>query len=58
MGFIFLGEMVLIIFIFVFYYVFELCDKFGIFLEKSLSEVIVKYGVEDDDDMVNLIDNI
>lgn len=48
----------LIIFIFVFYYVFELCDKFGIFLEKSLSEVIVKYGVEDDDDMVNLIDNI
>lgn len=58
MGFIFFGEMVLIIFIFVFYYVFELCDKFGIFLEKSLSEVIVKYGVEDDDDMVNLIDNI
>lgn len=58
MGFIFFGEMALIILIFVFYYVPESRDKLGIFPEKSLSEAIVKYGVEDDDDMVNLIDNI
>lgn len=58
LGFIFLGEMALIILIFVFYYVPESRDKLGIFPEKSLSEAIVKYGVEDDDDMVNLIDNI
>lgn len=50
--------MALIILIFVFYYVPESRDKLGIFPEKSLSEAIVKYGVEDDDDMVNLIDNI
>lgn len=58
LGFIFLGEMALIILIFVFYYVPESRDKLGIFPEKSLSEAIGKYGVEDDDDMVNLIDNI
>lgn len=50
--------MALIILIFVFYYVPESRDKLGIFPEKSLSEAIGKYGVEDDDDMVNLIDNI
>lgn len=58
LGFIFFGEMALIILIFVFYYVPESRDKLGIFPEKSLSEAIGKYGVEDDDDMVNLIDNI
>lgn len=50
--------MALIILIFVFYYVPESRDKLGIFPEKSLSEAIVKYGVDDDDDMVNMIDNI
>ena len=58
MSFFFLGEMALIILIFVFYYVPESRDKLGIFPKDSLSQAIDKYGVEDDDDMVNLIDNI
>lgn len=58
LSFFFLGEMALIILIFVFYYVPESRDKLGIFPKDSLSQAIIKYGVEDDDDMVNLIDNI
>ncbi|XP_022288119.2 tetraspanin-33-like [Crassostrea virginica] len=58
LSFFFLGEMALIILIFVFYYVPESRDKLGIFPKDSLSQAIDKYGVEDDDDMVNLIDNI
>lgn len=58
LSFFFLGEMALIILIFVFYYVPESRDKLGIFPKDSLSQAILKYGVEDDDDMVNLIDNI
>lgn len=58
LSFIFLGELVLVILIFVFYYVPESRHQLGIFPQDSLRNAINKYGVVDDDDMVSLIDNI
>ncbi|XP_052225422.1 tetraspanin-33-like isoform X2 [Dreissena polymorpha] len=54
----FLGEIVLIILIFVFYFVPDAKQKLGLFPEKAFKDAIKKYGVVDDDDMKNLIDNM
>ncbi|XP_071169690.1 tetraspanin-33-like [Mytilus edulis] len=56
--FMFVGEIVFVIFVFVFYFVPDAREQLGLFPEKSMHEAIIKYGVVDDDDMVNFIDNI
>ena len=48
----------LIIFVFVFYFVPDAKQKLGLFPEKSFQDAIAKYGVVDDIDMKNLIDNL
>lgn len=53
-----LGELVLIIFVFVFYFVPDAKQKLGLFPEKTFQDAIAKYGVVDDIDMKNLIDNL
>ena len=58
MGFIFVGELVLVVFVFVFYFVPNSRETLGLFPENAMKDAISKYGVVDDDDMVNLIDNI
>ena len=54
----FLGELVLIVFIFVFYFVPDAKQKLGLFPEETFQDAIRKYGIVDDDDMKNLIDNL
>ena len=56
--FLFIGEITLVIFVFIFYFVPDAREKLGLFPEKAMQEAIEKYGVVDDDDMVNLIDDI
>ena len=56
--FLFLGEIILVIFVFIFYFVPDAREKLGLFPEKTMQDAIEKYGVVDDDDMVNLIDGI
>ena len=58
MTFLFLGEIILVIFVFIFYFVPDAREKLGLFPEKTMQDAIEKYGVVDDDDMVNLIDSI
>lgn len=58
MTFLFLGEIILVIFVFIFYFVPDAREKLGLFPEKAMKDAIEKYGVVDDDDMVNLIDGI
>jgi len=48
----------LVIFVFIFYFVPDAREKLGLFPEKAMKDAIEKYGVVDDDDMVNLIDGI
>lgn len=54
----FFGEIVLIVFVFVFYFVPDAKQKLGFFPEKTFKDAISKYGVVDDDDMKNFIDNM
>ena len=54
----FVGEIVLVIFVFIFYFWPDAREKLGLFPQKTMTDAIVKYGVVDDEDMVNLIDNI
>ena len=48
----------LVVFVFVFYFVPDAKQKLGLFPEKTFQEAIQKYGVVDDEDMKNLIDNL
>ena len=45
-------------FIFVFYFVPDAKQKLGLFPEETFQDAIRKYGIADDDDMKNLIDNL
>lgn len=54
----FVGEICLVVFVFVFYFVPDAKEKLGLFPQAAMQDAIVKYGIVDDDDMVNLIDNI
>ncbi|WAR21615.1 TSN33-like protein [Mya arenaria] len=54
----FVGEIILIVFVFVFYFVPEAKQKLGLFPEKTFQDAIEKYGVVEDDDMRNLIDSM
>lgn len=56
--FMFVGEICLVVFVFVFYFVPDAKEKLGLFPQAAMQDAIVKYGIVDDDDMVNLIDNI
>ena len=58
MTLLFLGELVLIILVFVFYFVPDAKQKLGLFPEKTFKEAIIKYGTVDDQDMKNFIDNL
>ncbi|KAJ8317390.1 hypothetical protein KUTeg_005294 [Tegillarca granosa] len=57
LGIVFVGEIALVVFVFVFYFVPEARSSLGLFPGDKMKDAIRKYGVEDDD-MVNLIDNI
>ena len=54
----FLLEIVMVIFIFVFYFVPDAKQKLGLFPEKTFEEAIKKYGIVEDEDMKNLIDSL
>ncbi|XP_060071289.1 tetraspanin-33-like [Ylistrum balloti] len=54
----FFGELALVIFVFVFYFVPDAREQLGLFPGDSMRNAIQKYGIVDDEDMVNLIDNI
>lgn len=56
--FMFVGEICLVIFVFIFYFVPDAKQKLGLFPQAAMEDAIVKYGIVDDEDMVNLIDNI
>ncbi|KAK3609230.1 hypothetical protein CHS0354_035170 [Potamilus streckersoni] len=56
--FFFVGEIVLVIIIFVFYFVPDAKQQLGLFPEKTFKNAIRKYGIVDDDDMQNLIDDM
>lgn len=58
MSILFVGEIVLVVFIFVFYFVPDAKEKLGLFPKKTFEDAIKKYGTVDDDDMRNLIDNM
>lgn len=53
-----LGEVILIIFIFVFYFVPNAKEQLGLFPTKTFKDAIRKYGIVEDDDMKNFIDNM
>ncbi|KAK3094435.1 hypothetical protein FSP39_001763 [Pinctada imbricata] len=58
LGIIFLGELTIVVIVFVFYFVPDSRESLGLFPKDSMQDAIRKYGVVDDEDMVNLIDNI
>ena len=53
-----IGEVVLVVFIFVFYFVPNAKEDLGLFPSKAFKDAIKKYGIVEDDDMKNLIDNM
>lgn len=53
-----LGEIVMVVFIFVFYFVPNAKEELGLFPAKTFKNAIKKYGIVEDDDMKNLIDNM
>ncbi|KAL4224535.1 Tetraspanin-33 [Mactra antiquata] len=58
MTLLFIGELVLIVFVFIFYFVPNAKQQLNLFPEKTFKEAIKKYGIVEDDDMKNLIDNM
>jgi len=54
----FLAELVVTVFIFLFYFAPSTFKKLGLFPEDALRDAIRKYGVVDDEDMKELIDNM
>ncbi|XP_045190034.2 tetraspanin-33-like [Mercenaria mercenaria] len=53
-----LGEIVLVVFVFVFYFVPNAKEELGLFPSKTFKEAVKKYGIVEDEDMKNLIDNM
>jgi hypothetical protein len=48
----------MVVFIFVFYFVPNAKEELGLFPAKTFKNAIKKYGIVEDDDMKNLIDNM
>lgn len=53
-----LGEIILVVFIFVFYFVPNAKETLGLFPSETFKDAVKKYGIVEDDDMKNFIDNM
>lgn len=55
---VFLAEIVVVVMIFVFYYAPDVRKKLNLYPEDALKDAMKKYGLVNDEDMQNLIDNM